>query len=243
MNDKTIESIGSDPEFQQIGSNLLACGTHGARVAAYNDLIACADRYVAAQSDAGTVQRVPGADWELVSAGAGAAHRTVGSHSPVEHEVAEDPLTGELEIMPSSLGDLHAELLQKGDRVSVDAAAQLRAMRRQIFTYEVELDELKSLPAPGADVEQVALEPVSGDLLPAVGSKVLIHLGRQNEWVEYMVAGYYVHRALKHQINEGEKHAHRVFVRVVDTKGNDNARLLADVFPVGTDPDILERAL
>lgn len=79
-----------------------------------------------------------------------------------------------------------------------------------------------------------ALEPVEGDLLPPVGSKVLIHLGRQDEWVEHTVAGYYVWPAHPFQIKEGQKDAHRVFVRVVDAKGYDNARLLSEVRPAAT---------
>jgi Lar family restriction alleviation protein len=80
------------------------------------------------------------------------------------------------------------------------------------------------------------LEPVEGDLLPPVGSKVLIHLGRQDAWVEHTVSGYYVWGALSHQIKEGEKNAHRVFVRVKDAQGYDNARLLSEVLPVSTAP-------
>lgn len=72
-------------------------------------------------------------------------------------------------------------------------------------------------------------EPVDHDLLPPLGSKVLIHLARQDAWVEHTVTGYYVWPALKHQIKEGEKDAHRVFVRVKDAQGYDNARLLSEV--------------
>jgi hypothetical protein len=73
------------------------------------------------------------------------------------------------------------------------------------------------------------LDPVEGDLLPPVGSRVLIHLGRQDAWVEHTVIGYYVWGALSHQVREGEKHAHRVFVHVKDDQGYDNARLLSEV--------------
>ena len=76
-----------------------------------------------------------------------------------------------------------------------------------------------------------ALDPVEGDILPAVGAKVLIHLARQDAWVEHTVAGYYVWPALKHQVREGERNAHRVFVRVVDAAGYPNARLLSEVRP------------
>jgi hypothetical protein len=75
----------------------------------------------------------------------------------------------------------------------------------------------------------VAQEPVDHDLLPPLGSKVLIHLANQDAWVEHTVTGYYVWPALKHQIKKGEKDTHRVFVRVKDAWGYDNARLLSEV--------------
>jgi hypothetical protein len=85
--------------------------------------------------------------------------------------------------------------------------------------------------APLPQVQSEALEPVDGDVLPAVGSKVLIHLGRQDAWVEHEVTGYYVWGDL------GKNPAlHRVFVRVKDAQGYDNARLLMDVRPVDQQP-------
>lgn len=79
------------------------------------------------------------------------------------------------------------------------------------------------------------LEPVSGDLLPPMGSTVLIHLASQDAWVEHTVVGYYVWPAQPHQIKGDveNSNAHRVFVRVRDAEGYLNARLLRDVKPVG----------
>jgi hypothetical protein len=71
------------------------------------------------------------------------------------------------------------------------------------------------------------LDPVHGDLLPPMGSKVLIHLARQDAWVEHTVVGYYVHGA-----HAGGTHLHRVFVRVKDSEGYSNARMLCDIRPV-----------
>lgn len=68
------------------------------------------------------------------------------------------------------------------------------------------------------------LDPVGGDRLPQVGSKVFIHLSREDAWVEHTVAGYYVWRSLGEDLN-----LHRVFVRVRDADGYLNARLLKDV--------------
>jgi polyhydroxyalkanoate synthesis regulator phasin len=77
-----------------------------------------------------------------ISASAIAEHR--------EHELAEDPITGEMEIMPNSLAALHAELLQKGDRVSIEAAAQIRHLRREMSGLEIQLAEVATLTVPPA---------------------------------------------------------------------------------------------
>ena len=82
--------------------------------------------------------------------------------------------------------------------------------------------------------EERALEPVEGDLLPQIGSKVLIHLTRRDAWVEHTVVGYYVWFALSHQVKDDKKNAHRVFVRVKDADGHYNARLLSEVRPADT---------
>lgn len=74
------------------------------------------------------------------------------------------------------------------------------------------------------DPVQVELPAVDGDLLPAIGEKVLIHLNSSDSWVEHRVVGYYVRGDLGR--NTG---FHRVFVRVVDGNGYPNARLLQDV--------------
>lgn len=70
-------------------------------------------------------------------------------------------------------------------------------------------------------------EPVEGDLLPPLGSTVLIHLGRSDQWVPHTVVGYYVWGDRK-----CDPHLHRVFVRVRDADGFLNARLLSDIRPV-----------
>ncbi|MEE5149082.1 hypothetical protein V2J91_23590 [Pseudomonas alliivorans] len=75
-----------------------------------------------------------------------------------------------------------------------------------------------------ASREVEALEPVVGDQLPPVGSKVQIHLGSLDAWVDHTVAGYYVWGDLG-----GNDSLSRVFVRVRDESGYLNARLLKDV--------------
>ncbi|MDH1575470.1 hypothetical protein [Pseudomonas sp. GD03746] len=71
------------------------------------------------------------------------------------------------------------------------------------------------------------LPPVVGDLLPPVGSKVLIHLAREDEWVEHTVVGYYAWENLR-----PDPSVHRVCVRVRDADGYLNARGLGDIRPV-----------
>jgi len=68
-----------------------------------------------------------------------------------------------------------------------------------------------------------ALEPVHGDVLPPIGSRVLIELGSSG-WHEQTVTGYYAWPS-----HGSDKNLHRVFVRVVDGHATQNARLLADV--------------
>lgn len=68
------------------------------------------------------------------------------------------------------------------------------------------------------------LPRVHGDLLPPVGSKVLIYLNSHHDWVEHTVAGYYVWGDLKH-----DPSLQRVFIQVIDGNGYYNARLLREV--------------
>lgn len=69
------------------------------------------------------------------------------------------------------------------------------------------------------------LAPVEGDLLPKIGDKVFIHLARQDQWVEHVVVGYYVWPSL----HRGDTAVHRVNVRVRDSEGFYNSRMLQDV--------------
>jgi hypothetical protein len=116
--------------------------------------------------------------------------------------------------------------LKHGDCTTV-VYSRNHALNGGTIGTELLLVSLVAAPTPATD--QDALEPVEGDLLPPVGSKVLIHLASQDAWVEHTVTGYYVWPALKHQVYEGQKDAHRVFVRVKDANGYGNARLLSGV--------------
>lgn len=85
------------------------------------------------------------------------------------------------------------------------------------------------------------LPPVEGDLLPAVGCPVRVHLASSDRWVEQRVAGYYVWPALRSQkIRDPQPSPkvdlYRVFVRLLDQDGIENARLLSDLQPVDGHP-------
>lgn len=68
------------------------------------------------------------------------------------------------------------------------------------------------------------LEPIEGDVLPAIGSRVFIRHGRDDAAHACTVTGYYAWGDLG-----GARHLHRLFVRLV-YEGTDcaQARLLAD---------------
>lgn len=90
---------------------------------------------------------------------------------------------------------------------------------------------------PQANPAPEALSAVDGDLLPAIGEKVLIHLNSSDSWVEHRVVGYYV------RDDQGRNTGfHRVFVRVVDSNDYLNARLLQDVRRIGADASPLVEA-
>lgn len=98
--------------------------------------------------------------------------------------------------------------------------------------YGPHITELKDIDVGTflyAEPPQSNLPPVEGDLLPAIGSKVLIHLASLSAWVEHTVVGYYVWESLTHE----DGRLHRVFVRVADSDGIINARMLRDVRRVG----------
>ena len=78
---------------------------------------------------------------------------------------------------------------------------------------------------PPAVPDCIELEPVDGDLLPAIGEEVEIHLNSVGAWVPHRVVGYYVWGGF----NDDKPYLHRVFVRVADKDGYLNARNLCDV--------------
>ncbi|GEM_PF-5345643 len=83
--------------------------------------------------------------------------------------------------------------------------------------------------AISAPVPQI--DPVHGDCLPPIGSRVFIRHGRDYDAHACIVTGYYAWGDLK-----GSKHLHRVFVRLVyegtDTK---QARMLCDCYATAED--------
>lgn len=83
-----------------------------------------------------------------------------------------------------------------------------------------------SVDAPQPDSRRdAALEPVVGDVLPPVGSDVLIRHGRDDDEHICTVTGYYAWPDLG-----GNKSLHRVFVRLVYKGTNtEQSRLLCDI--------------
>lgn len=85
-------------------------------------------------------------------------------------------------------------------------------------------EKLTELERENAALNGANLPPIEGDRLPQIGSTVEIHLARADAWVKHEVVGYYVLPDLS-----GNKYLHRVFVRVRDQSGYENARLLCDI--------------
>jgi hypothetical protein len=69
------------------------------------------------------------------------------------------------------------------------------------------------------------LQPVEGDLLPPLNSRVMIHHSSCNQWVPVTVTGYFVWGS------EYRPNRYRVFVRVQDDEGIPNARELGAIKP------------
>ena len=103
------------------------------------------------------------------------------------------------------------------------------AKRLTLGHIRFSMEELSALFAEIERLRAAPLPAVEGDILPAVGSKVLIHLASQDAWVEHTVVGYYVWP------NHGlAPRVFRVFVRVRDADGLLNARSLEDIrYPEG----------
>lgn len=87
----------------------------------------------------------------------------------------------------------------------------------------IQRDRASRAAAPKA----APVEPVHGDVLPPVGSRVYIRHGRDNDAHACTVTGYYAWGDLG-----GDKRLHRVFVRLV-YEGTDRqqARMLCDCYP------------
>lgn len=86
-------------------------------------------------------------------------------------------------------------------------------------THALRMEQAAPKAAPG--------EPVHGDVLPPVGSRVYIRHGRDNDAHACTVTGYYAWGDLG-----GDKRLHRVFVQLV-YEGTDRqqARMLCDCYP------------
>jgi hypothetical protein len=103
-----------------------------------------------------------------------------------ELEIAQDPISGEMEIMPASLAGLHAELLQKGDRLSIEAASEIRRLRRELFQRDVRVGIMgDTVSTTGPDLsDRPDLQQMRADLLtpvpPLTGQKIVSVLDELN---------------------------------------------------------------
>jgi hypothetical protein len=124
---------------------------------------------------------------------------------------------------------------REGQGAVVEAlTSQVKALQSDANSYQSGYDAGRAVAKAHADSwraeaealrkDAKPLDPVTGNQLPAIGSEVLIHLGRSDAWVEHTVVGYYAWGDLG-----GNQSLHRVFVRVRDADGYLNARLLKDV--------------
>lgn len=115
-----------------------------------------------------------------------------------------------------------------------DTASAAPTYEQVIAAWNAQADEHNQWDELGED-EKIewavacakAGEPVHGDVLPPVGSRVYIRHGRDNDAHACMVTGYYAWGDLG-----GDKRLHRVFVRLV-YEGTDiqQARMLCDCYP------------
>lgn len=120
--------------------------------------------------------------------------------------MANDAYWKRVDAEPTKLGKWRNGTPSEATRVSL--AAALQAAQQE--------------PAQ-ADARD-ALPPVEGDVLPPIGSTVLIHLASSCKWVPHTVVGYYVWP------NHGlVQSVFRVFVRVRSADGYLNARCLQDI--------------
>ena len=104
----------------------------------------------------------------------------------------------------------------------------LREVSSRRIVDTLDQQAIEALKQLGWTPPSKPIPPVEGDLLPPIGSKVLIHLASCDEWVEHEVVGYYVWPELRPGMG------YRVNVRVRDKAGYLNARALKDVRPAET---------
>lgn len=111
--------------------------------------------------------------------------------------------------------------MTEGERAAVDFYSQNPSAA--VMDFLQRLQRADEHVVKGQTSEN-ALPAVEGDLLPPIGSTVLIYLASGDKWAPHTVAGYYVWGDL-----HGNPELHRVFVRVVDSDDSPNARMLRDI--------------
>lgn len=141
----------------------------------------------------------------------------------------EDTLKVEIESLDKENDGMEDAMVQWAKKLEVTEQARdfLNGCRKDWADQAARMKE--QLDAANAKIEQLqaqvtVLDPMHGDVLPPIGSTVWIRLASRKAWIAHKVTGYYVWKDLK-----GSEFLHRVFVRVVCSKGFPNARMLCDI--------------
>lgn len=132
------------------------------------------------------------------------------------------------ELQSESFEALYNAVIDERDAAQSELAKAGELLKELRWSIDCEMTAQLMAKVDGLLAHQSApaaapLDHVHGDVLPPIGSTVQIQLG-DSGWFDHTVTGYYAWP------NHGlDKNVHRVFVRVKDSSGTPNARLLADI--------------
>lgn len=133
-------------------------------------------------------------------------------------------LSVERELLEIYTGRKEGDWVEAGHELRALLDAQHAVCSNGILCQNSKCAEYGGNGAYKPAAELPPMNTVEGDKLPPIGGKVFIHLSSSDSWVGHTVAGYYVWNDL-----QGDTTLHRVFVRVRDSDGYLNARLLKDI--------------
>lgn len=137
----------------------------------------------------------------------------IGTKIPCEIKMDDSSAQPESALRCRTCGDWRSKACAEGGEYVVGENG--RTSRTPIWSQPTTVDTQDQPPA---------LEPVDGDLLPPVGSRVFILHGRDDDAHACIVTGYYVWGSEHPRLN-------RVFVRLVyEGTNTPNARMLCDCY-------------